>query len=144
MAPRRKSSLARANQPEIKDGTTAGDKSPQQQAPQKTKISLVATDPELDAFLNVQIQPLAPEADKGVNHIETTSKVASAMESLGSLESAVISAIFPSDGSAPQSFEQVAAKLGMTVDEVKGLADNALRGLRGSKSLTPRLSTVWN
>jgi DNA-directed RNA polymerase sigma subunit (sigma70/sigma32) len=66
------------------------------------------------------------------------------MESLGSLESAVISAIFPSDGSAPQSFEQVAAKLGMTVDEVKGLADNALRGLRGSKSLTPRLSTVWN
>jgi DNA-directed RNA polymerase sigma subunit (sigma70/sigma32) len=144
MAPRPKSPLARANQADIKDGSTQGAKGPHKQTPPKNKITLVAHDPQLEAFLNVNVEPLAPAADKSVNLAETTTKVVSAIETLGSLESAVISAIFPSDGSAPQSFEEVAIRLGLSVEEVKSLADNALRGLRGSKSGTPRLSTVWN
>ena len=140
MAPRRKTLLKRANEPEIKEGKEP----PLHPSPQKSKMTLVQNDPQLEAFLNVQLQPLAPQADKNVDVPETTAKVASAMESLGNLESAVIAALFPTDGSSPQSFNEVAAKLGMTVEEVKGLADNALRGLRGSKSPVPRLSTVWN
>jgi DNA-directed RNA polymerase sigma subunit (sigma70/sigma32) len=140
MAARRKTLLKRANEPETKEGKEA----PLHSSPQKSKITLVANDPQLEAFLNVQLQPLAPQPDKTADVPETTAKVASAMESLGNLESAVIAALFPSDGSSPQSFDEVAAKLGMTVEEVKGLADNALRGLRGSKSPIHRLSTVWN
>ena len=70
-------------------------------------------------------------------------KVEEAKQALGDLESEVISALFPATG-LPQSFEEVATRLGMAVTEVKDIADNALRGLRGPKQQAPRISTVWN
>lgn len=70
-------------------------------------------------------------------------KVEEAKKCLGNLECEVISALFPPCG-LPQSVEDVAAKLGMNIQEVKDIADNALRGLRGPKTLAPRPSNVWN
>jgi hypothetical protein len=55
----------------------------------------------------------------------------------------VISALFPTHGS-PESIESIAIRLGMSPQEVRDLADSALRGLRGSKTSSPRPSSVWN
>jgi DNA-directed RNA polymerase sigma subunit (sigma70/sigma32) len=74
----------------------------------------------------------------------TQEKVECALQGLGKLESEVIGALFPTDGSCPEPFESVATRLGMTIEEVKGIADNALRGLRGTRSAANRISTVWN
>lgn len=71
-------------------------------------------------------------------------KVASALDGLGKLESEVLNALFPADGSTPESVESIAARLGMTLEEVQGLADNALRGLRGTRGAGTRISAVWN
>jgi DNA-directed RNA polymerase sigma subunit (sigma70/sigma32) len=70
-------------------------------------------------------------------------RVEEAKEALGRLENEIISSLFPATG-LPQSMEEIANRLGMTLKEVKEVADNALRGLRGTKSSRPRLSTVWN
>ena len=71
-------------------------------------------------------------------------KMESALKGLGKLEGEVMNALFPTDGSLPQSYELIANRFGMTVEEVKGIADNALRGLRGVKGPNGRISTVWN
>lgn len=70
-------------------------------------------------------------------------RVENAMRALGKLENEVISALFPPTGS-PKSFDEIASELGMTAKEVKEIADNALRGLRGPRRSTNRISTVWN
>lgn len=75
---------------------------------------------------------------------DAVEKMESALKGLGKLEGDVMNALFPTDGSLPQSYELIANRFGMTVEEVKGIADNALRGLRGVKGPNGRISTVWN
>lgn len=75
---------------------------------------------------------------------EAIEKMDTAIKSLSKLESEVMSALFPTDGSIPQSYELIASRFGMTVEEVKGIADNALRGLRGTRGPNGRISTAWN
>jgi DNA-directed RNA polymerase sigma subunit (sigma70/sigma32) len=103
---------------------------------------VVSPTPSLKAVLKEprKSAPLAQVADP---EAVAAQKVEEAKQSLGNLECEVISALFPATGS-PQSFEEVAARLGMTIPEVKEIADNALRGLRGPKQQSGRMSTVWN
>jgi hypothetical protein len=75
---------------------------------------------------------------------DAVEKMESALKGLGKLEGEVMNALFPTDGSLPQSYELIANRFGMSVEEVKGIADNALRGLRGAKGPNGRISTVWN
>ena len=77
------------------------------------------------------------------NENGTKEKVEQAKRSLGDLECEVISALFPASGE-PESMESIAIRLGMSIQEVRGVADSALRGLRGSKHPLPRPSSVWN
>lgn len=155
MALRRKTSLKRATDSEVE----RSERDPMESSPQKSSRNLQLTkkrpntpppvsadviDPVLAGFLNISSEPLAPPPAQENHPDETTARVESALEKLGNLEAAVIAALFPTDGSAPASFEEIAQKLGLTLDEVRGLADNGLRGLRGTKARTPRISTVWN
>ena len=73
----------------------------------------------------------------------TDQRVEAAKEQLGQLECEVISSLLPLSGT-PESYETIATRLGMTVVEVKNIADNALRGLRGSRSQRNRTSSVLN
>lgn len=73
----------------------------------------------------------------------TEQRVDSAKEQLSLLEKEVISALFPLSGT-PESHEAIADRLGLTLPEVKVLADNALRGLRCSKTRTARTSSILN
>lgn len=100
------------------------------------------TDPTLQDLLQIKPPSLANENENGKSQA-TAERVEEAKEALGKLESEIVSALFPSTG-LPASLEDVAQRLGMTVKEVRDVADNALRGLRGTKSSRPRLSTVWN
>lgn len=87
--------------------------------------------------------PAAAEVASGQQSANgTKEKVEQAKRSLGELECEVISALFPASGE-PESMESIAIRLGMSVQEVRSLADSALRGLRGNKGL-PRPSSVWN
>lgn len=155
MALRRKTSLKRVTDSE--DERSASD--PQSSAPQKSARELKLTaktsitppavtpeiiDPVLAGFLELNSEPLAPPPTQENAAEETTARVESAIEKLGDLEAAVIAALFPTDGSAPASFEEISKKLGLTLQEVQSLADNGLRGLRGTKARAPRISTVWN
>jgi hypothetical protein len=95
----------------------------------------------LDILLDspMSLQP----SDSSTNDAATVQKVEEAKNGLGRLESEVICALFPSSG-IPESLESIAIRLGMSVKEVKSLADNALRSLRGTKGLPARPSSVWN
>jgi DNA-directed RNA polymerase sigma subunit (sigma70/sigma32) len=100
------------------------------------------TDPTLEELL--QIKPQCLRKDEELNKEKVaTQRVEEAKDALGRLECEIISALFPSSG-LPASLEEVAQRLGMTVKEVRDIADDALRGLRGTKSSRPRISTVWN
>jgi DNA-directed RNA polymerase sigma subunit (sigma70/sigma32) len=103
--------------------------------------SLVQSDPILAELLNASVPVATPQKDEDPS---TQAKVESALQGLGKLESEVIGALFPTDGGLPEPFESVAHRLGMTIEEVKGIADNALRGLRGTRGPANRISTVWN
>jgi hypothetical protein len=107
----------------------------------KAKVTLVSSEPNLRAILedtcSAKLTPRSSQSEAAA-----TLKVEEAKQSLGSLESAVISALFPASG-MPESFDEVAARLGMSPLEVKEIADNALRGLRGP-TRTPRTSSAWN
>ena len=83
--------------------------------------------------------PQAPQKED-----EAIEKMDTAIKSLSKLECEVMSALFPTDGSIPQSYELIASRFGMTVEEVKGISDNALRGLRGTRGPNGRTSTAWN
>ncbi len=107
----------------------------------KTRVTVVSSDPNLKAILdNSRSSKVGVHCSK--SEASATLKVEEAKQSLGNLESAVISALFPASG-MPESFEEVAARLGMSPVEVKDIADNALRGLRGP-TRTPRNSSAWN
>lgn len=88
-------------------------------------------------------EPAQPHTP-GQTQNEAIEKMDTAIKSLSKLESEVMSALFPTDGSIPQSYELIASRFGMTVEEVKGIADNALRGLRGTRGPNGRISTAWN
>ena len=108
---------------------------------QKAKVTVVPSDPHLKAILEDACSNRV-EVQCSKSETTTARKVEEAKQSLGNLESEVISALFPASG-MPESFEEVAARLGMSPLEVKAIADNALRGLRGPKR-TPRNSSAWN
>ena len=107
-------------------------------------MKLVTNEPGLDAFLDpkktfddpVDIPRKRPEA--------TPSRVTAAVDSLGKLESAVLAALFPPSGEPPLSMEEISEELGMSIDEVKNIADEALRGLRGGCASQQRVSKAWN
>ena len=72
------------------------------------------------------------------------SRVQTAVETLGKLEMEVIAALFPPSGEPPATIEEVAHTLGMSAEEVKNIADEALRGLRGLRPIAQRVSKAWN
>jgi hypothetical protein len=102
---------------------------------------VVISDPDLCRLLGpLGIAPTLPTPSEE----ETTSqKVEYAKQQLRTLEREILSALYPSSGS-PESFESLATRLGMNVKEVQKVADNALRGLRGTKGFPPRSSSAWN
>jgi DNA-directed RNA polymerase sigma subunit (sigma70/sigma32) len=110
------------------------------------KLQAAAPKPMTDLTLEqlLEIKPISVQEETVVGKSEATSeRVDEAKEGLGKLECEIISALFPASGS-PEPLEKIAERLGMTVKEVREVADNALRGLRGTKSSRHRLSTVWN
>jgi hypothetical protein len=109
----------------------------------RSSIKMIRKDPLLSVLLDEPPRETKGDANEIRGASETVVKVEKAVSSLGQLESEVISALFPADGSAPASFEVIAERLGMTPEEVQGIADNALRGLRGSRS-PGRISNAWN
>lgn len=107
----------------------------------RSNIHLVSSDPKLTQFVNEPAQTNQTTSNGDAQ--STVGKVEEAKQSLGRLECEIISALFPPSG-APQSFEEIASHLGMTVKEVQEIADDALRGLRGPARSRARVSTVWN
>ena len=110
----------------------------------RVAVQLVSSDPLLGQFLRTEPSPKPSETSPKAAHTAAVARVEKAVSALGKLEAEVIEALFPSSGAAPETFEDLAKRLGMTVEEVKGVADNALRGLRGPRHSAPRISTVWN
>jgi hypothetical protein len=102
----------------------------------------LATDPTLEELLQIKPAVLQNQDARNKEQV-STERVEEAKEALGKLECEIVSALFPSSGS-PASFEEIAQRLGMTVKEVREVADDALRGLRSTKSSRSRISTVWN
>jgi hypothetical protein len=100
------------------------------------------TDPTLEELLHIKPPCVRKEEELDKEQV-AAQRVEEAKEALGKLECEIVSALFPASG-MPATVEEVAQRLGMTVKEVRDVADNALRGLRGTKSSRPRLSTVWN
>lgn len=112
--------------------------------PANPSVRLVAIDPQLDRFLDAE-QEFDTAVHVNANPAEgSPSRVQAAVETLGKLESEVIAALFPPSGEAPSTLEDVAHALGMTVEEVKNIADEALRGLRGLRLCSQRISKAWN
>lgn len=100
-------------------------------------------DPSLEQLLQLKPECLRREEEELNKEQVAVQRVEEAKEALGKLECEIVSALFPASG-LPASLEEVAQRLGMTVKEVRDVADDALRGLRGTKSSRPRISTVWN
>jgi len=80
----------------------------------------------------------------GEQRESSPTRVEVAVTTLGKLESAVIAALFPPNGDAPSTLEEISKELGMTVAEVQNIADEALRGLRGVRTGAQRISKAWN
>jgi hypothetical protein len=100
------------------------------------------TDMTLEELLELKPEALREES-AAEKEQATIQRIEEAKEGLRELECEVVSALFPSSG-LPEAVEDIAKRLGMTVKEVRDVADDALRGLRGTKSSRPRISTVWN
>lgn len=107
-------------------------------------IKLVPRDASLEVFLDPKKEFDAPLAIPANRPQAAPSKVDVAVRTLGELESVVIAALFPPAGGPPATLEEVSEELGMSVAEVRNIADEALRGLRGGRSTTQRLSKAWN
>ena len=105
---------------------------------------MVSVDKQLEQFLDSTCDldlPLAPSPDRPT---EAPSRVEVAVRTLGELESEVIGALFPTNGEPPATLEDISKELGMTVNEVQNIADEALRGLRGVRTSAQRVSKAWN
>jgi hypothetical protein len=102
-----------------------------------------AQDLTLEQLLEIEPPYVQEELSQEAREKVAVERVEEAKEALGRLENEIICSLFPSTG-LPQSMEEIASRLGMTLKEVQEIADNALRGLRGTRSSRPRLSTVWN
>jgi DNA-directed RNA polymerase sigma subunit (sigma70/sigma32) len=105
---------------------------------------LVSADDQLEQFLNAECDFEALVTGTPHQASSTPSRVEVAVKTLGKLESEVIAALFPSNGEPPATLEEVSQELGMTVAEVQNIADEALRGLRGLRSGSQRVSKAWN
>jgi hypothetical protein len=101
-------------------------------------------DPNLDEFLDPQKQFEPPLSIPLGRPDATPTRVAAAVNMLGKLESAVLAALFPPSGEPPASIEEISEELGMSTEEVKNIADEALRGLRGGSVGGQRVSKAWN
>jgi hypothetical protein len=97
---------------------------------------------DIDDLLNLDAN-FSNAIPSGQSEEDAANRVEKAKECLGRLETEIVEALFPAQGS-PEPLEDIANRLGMTQKEVREVADNALRGLRGTKSSRARLSTVWN
>ncbi len=119
-------------------------------SPQKSKttkrpsMKLVTNEPGLDAFLDPKKPFEEPAAPPLKRPEEAPSRVIAAVDTLGKLESAVLTALFPPTGEPPATLEEISEELGMSTDEVKNIADEALRGLRGGCASYQRVSKAWN
>jgi len=145
MALRNRSPLKRCSDgsAEKNDSSTSAARSKRRASLKRVAVKLVSSDPSLAKFL----QATAPTADpKSLERDReaAAAKVEKALDSLGKLEAEIIGALFPTSGAQPESLESLATRLGMTLDEVRNIADDALRGLRGSRLGALRVSTVWN
>ncbi len=130
---------------EKKSSRSAKSRTSRRSAVKRVAAQLVCSDPALAEFLTSPQAPISKQVDAESNADAVTSqKVDTAIKTLGKLEAEVIEALFPTSGMEPETFDDLATRLGMTVEEVKGVADNALRGLRGSRLGGLRISTVWN
>jgi len=104
----------------------------------------VSIDKELEQFLDPSCDfdpTLTLAADSNVG---SPSRVEAAVKTLGKLESEVIAALFPPTGEPPATLEEISTDLGMSVEEVQNIADEALRGLRGLSPGGQRISKAWN
>jgi len=143
MGLRQKTSLKRCQNSE-RDGLDA---KPLKRRSKKSRsapgtISLVPTQPHLDEFLDPSSVFEPTLSSNGA--ISTPTRVESAVNNLGKLESEVIAALFPPSGEAPASMHEISKELGMSVEEVRNIADEALRGLRGLRNGPQRVSKAWN
>ena len=107
-------------------------------------MKLVTNEPGLDAFLNPKKTFEEPVALLLKRPEESSSRVVAAVYTLGKLESAVLTALFPPNGAPPSTVEEISEELGMSTDEIKNIADEALRGLRGGCASHQRISKAWN
>lgn len=114
----------------------------------RVAVELVSSDPSLSQLLRATAlsldRPAAKAARSVTNDKAAAIKVEKAISTLGTIESTVISSLFPPSGDTPETFENLAKQLGMTVKEIQSIADDALRGLRGSRNRAGRISTIWN
>lgn len=114
----------------------------------RVAVELVSSDPSLSQLLRTATSSLdrsGASARRSGSHDKAAAiKVEKAISTLGTIESTVISSLFPTSGDTPETFENLAKQLGMTVKEIQGIADDALRGLRGSRNRAGRISTIWN
>jgi len=110
----------------------------------KPHIKLVAPESSLSDFLNPNSDFEAPLKPVSNETATAPSRVQTAVGALGKLESEVIAALFPPSGAPPATLQQVSEELGMSVEEVQNIADEALRGLRGARTAIPRISKAWN
>lgn len=146
----RRKSLLRNGSVEIDQGSSCSQKTT---PPNTTRDTNSLPSPEHTSPLQNCCSSLKEPFYKALNFAVTNSeelspqttdqRVEAAKEQLGQLECEVISALFPLAGS-PQSYETIATRLGMTVGEVRDIADNALRGLRGPRGQRNRTSSVLN
>ncbi len=147
MAARNRASLKTpTEEPSTKSTTRSKPSRPTRRANlTRVAVQVASSDPTLTQFLKCPIKNTASNGSTDTDAAATASvKVERAIQSLGKLEAEVIAALFPSTGSEPESLDKLAVRLGMTVEEVKAVADDALRDLRGARSGGARISAIWN
>jgi hypothetical protein len=149
MGLRQRKSLTRCQstegeQPKRKSSSRSPRKS--RSAPRRStaNIKLVSVDDQIEQFLNPDFDFEVPVAVTAEQPAATPSKVEVAVKTLGKLESEVIAALFPPTGEPPATLDEISRDLGMTVAEVQNIADEALRGLRGLRTGSQRISKAWN
>jgi DNA-directed RNA polymerase sigma subunit (sigma70/sigma32) len=141
MCLRRKSMIKSSDQKLPRQVAEAQSSATPKKAKRSKPVAFSVGDSALNALLNLPTDP--PPITSAQAEESTARKVEQAKGQLGSLESEIISALFPAAGS-PETFEALATRLGMSVKEVREVADSALRDLRGTRGRPPRPSSVWN